>query len=51
MIGHLYDFDPTITPSLGLIEKLMLLKLYDYLIEVEVAYENYNYDEVYNITK
>lgn len=51
MIGHLYDFDPTITPSLGLIEKLMLLKLYDFLIEVEVAYENYNYGEVYNITK
>lgn len=29
----------------------MILKLYDYLIEVEVAYDNFSYSEVYEITK
>ena len=51
MIGHLYDFDPTFTPSLGLVEKLMLLKLYDFLIELEVAYDNYNYADAYEASK
>ena len=51
MISHLYDFDPTFTPSLGLVEKLMLLKLYDFLIELEVAYDNYNYADAYEASK
>ena len=51
MSGHLYDFDPTITPQLGLVEKMMLLKLYDFMIEIELAYEKYDYADVYEIAR
>lgn len=50
LLGHLYDYNIEDTNiELDIDDKLTMLKLYDYLVKVNHAYENLNYSEVYKI--
>lgn len=53
IVGHLHDYTPKdISPKeFDLIDKLMLLKMFDYHYAVTEAYENLDFAEVYSLAK